>query len=150
MNILLGLRTLEHGRHLRFLFGHWNMIFGSFQRIGLDSSTCPGTLDLVFIESQAAGIAVVGPRAVAVPLVVEEGVNGCLYTPLDMKDAKRAIKDLDYSSIEMDVLRCFKHFHHEVKPPFLDGEVKPPFLMQKFVRWEGQKLLFFSVAITRM
>jgi len=123
------------------------MIFGSFQRIGLDSSTFPGTLDLVFIESQAAGIAVVGPRAVAVPLVVEEGVNGCLYTPLDMKDAKRAIKDLDYSSIEMDVLRCFKHFHHEVKPPFLDGEVKPPFLMQKFVRWEGQQLLFFLVFI---
>lgn len=116
----------------------------------IHQSTFPGTLDLVFIESQAAGIAVVGPRAVAVPLVVEEGVNGCLYTPLDMKDAKRAIKDLDYSSIEMDVLRCFKHFHHEVKPPFLDGEVRPPFLMQKFVRWEGQQLLFFSVATTRM
>ena len=59
-----------------------------------ESLICGGTLDLVFIESQAAGIAVVGPRAVAVPLVVEEGVNGCLYTPLDMKDAKRAIKDL--------------------------------------------------------
>mmetsp|Transcript_42517 Transcript_42517/g.92398 ORF Transcript_42517/g.92398 Transcript_42517/m.92398 type:complete len:587 (-) Transcript_42517:184-1944(-) len=58
------------------------------------SPTVTGTLDLVFIESQAAGIAVVGPRAVAVPLVVEEGVNGCLYTPLDMKDAKRAIKDV--------------------------------------------------------
>ena len=54
----------------------------------------PGTLDLVFIESQAAGLAVVGPRAVAVPLVVTEGQNGCLYTPLDMKDAKRAIKDI--------------------------------------------------------
>ncbi|CAK9065888.1 unnamed protein product [Durusdinium trenchii] len=58
------------------------------------SPTVTGTLDLVFIESQAAGIAVVGPRAVAVPLVVTEGVNGCLYTPLDMKDAKRAIKEV--------------------------------------------------------
>lgn len=58
------------------------------------SPTVTGTLDLVFIESQAAGLAVVGPRAVAVPLVVTEGQNGCLYTPLDMKDAKRAIKDV--------------------------------------------------------
>lgn len=49
------------------------------------SPTVTGTLDLVFIESQAAGIAVVGPNAVAVPLVVTEGLNGCLYKPLDMK-----------------------------------------------------------------
>jgi glycosyltransferase involved in cell wall biosynthesis len=40
-------------------------------------------LDLVFIESQAAGLAVVGPRAVAVPLVVADGVNGRLYDPLE-------------------------------------------------------------------
>ncbi len=40
------------------------------------SPTVTGTLDLVFIESQAAGVAVVGPRAVAVPLVVTDGVNG--------------------------------------------------------------------------
>ena len=60
----------------------------------------PGTLDLVFIESQAAGLAVVGPRAVAVPLVVTEGQNGCLYTPLDMKDAKRAIKDIHLNWME--------------------------------------------------
>ena len=58
------------------------------------SPTVTGTLDLVFIESQAAGIAVVGPRAVAVPLVVTDGVNGMLYTPLDMKDAKRAIQEV--------------------------------------------------------
>ena len=58
------------------------------------SPTVTGTLDLVFIESQAAGIAVVGPRAVAVPLVVTDGVNGRLYDPLDMQDAKRAIQDI--------------------------------------------------------
>ena len=58
------------------------------------SPTVTGTLDLVFIESQAAGIAVVGPRAVAVPLVVTDGVNGRLYDPLDMQDAKRAIQEV--------------------------------------------------------
>ena len=58
------------------------------------SPTVTGTLDLVFIESQAAGVAVVGPRAVAVPLVVTDGVNGRLYEPLDMHDAKKAIKDI--------------------------------------------------------
>ena len=55
------------------------------------SPTVTGTLDLVFIEAQAAGIPVIGPRAVAVPSVVKEGVTGKLYTPLDMHDARRAI-----------------------------------------------------------
>lgn len=65
------------------------------------SPTVTGTLDLVFIESQAAGLAVVGPRAVAVPLVVADGENGRLYDPLDMEDAKRAIKDIiDGKSLE--------------------------------------------------
>ena len=36
----------------------------------------------------------VGPRAVAVPLVVTDGVNGKLYEPLDMQDAKRAIQEV--------------------------------------------------------
>ncbi|CAK9076074.1 Sulfoquinovosyl transferase SQD2 (Protein SULFOQUINOVOSYLDIACYLGLYCEROL 2) (Sulfolipid synthase SQD2) (UDP-sulfoquinovose: diacylglycerol alpha-sulfoquinovosyltransferase SQD2) [Durusdinium trenchii] len=62
------------------------------------SPTVTGTLDLVFIESQAAGLAVVGPRAVA---VVADGENGRLYDPLDMEDAKRAIKDIiDGKSLE--------------------------------------------------
>lgn len=64
------------------------------------SPTVTGTLDLVFIESQAAGLAVVGPRAVAVPLVVADGVNGRLYEPLDMEDAKRAIQDIAGGPLE--------------------------------------------------
>jgi len=57
------------------------------------SPTITGTLDLVFIESQASGIAVIGPRAVAVPYVVTDGQNGRLYDPLDMKDAARCIRE---------------------------------------------------------
>eukprot|EP00930_Biecheleria_cincta_P095065 TRINITY_DN8705_c0_g1_i2.p1 TRINITY_DN8705_c0_g1~~TRINITY_DN8705_c0_g1_i2.p1 ORF type:complete len:546 (+),score=61.96 TRINITY_DN8705_c0_g1_i2:56-1693(+) len=68
------------------------------------SPTVTGTLDLVFIESQAAGIAVVGPRCAAVPLVVADGVTGNLYDPLDMVDARRAILEtipqLDRMKIE--------------------------------------------------
>lgn len=64
------------------------------------SPTVTGTLDLVFIESQAAGIAVVGPRAVAVPLVVTDGVNGRLYDPLDMQDAKRAIQEIAAGNLD--------------------------------------------------
>lgn len=64
------------------------------------SPTVTGTLDLVFIESQAAGIAVVGPRAVAVPLVVTDGVNGRLYDPLDMQDARRAIQDITNGQLD--------------------------------------------------
>ena len=64
------------------------------------SPTVTGTLDLVWIESQAAGIAVVGPRAVAVPLVVTDGVNGRLYEPLDMLDAKKAIQEITKGPLE--------------------------------------------------
>eukprot|EP00490_Sorites_sp_Unknown_P025670 CAMPEP_0114651222 /NCGR_PEP_ID=MMETSP0191-20121206/8184_1 /TAXON_ID=126664 /ORGANISM="Sorites sp." /LENGTH=575 /DNA_ID=CAMNT_0001865333 /DNA_START=156 /DNA_END=1883 /DNA_ORIENTATION=- len=64
------------------------------------SPTVTGTLDLVFIESQAAGLAVVGPKAVAVPLVVADGVNGRLYEPLDMVDAKRAIQEITGGALD--------------------------------------------------
>eukprot|EP00931_Biecheleriopsis_adriatica_P036639 TRINITY_DN21091_c0_g1_i1.p1 TRINITY_DN21091_c0_g1~~TRINITY_DN21091_c0_g1_i1.p1 ORF type:complete len:612 (+),score=100.90 TRINITY_DN21091_c0_g1_i1:72-1838(+) len=57
------------------------------------SPTVTGTLDLVFIEAQASGCTVVGPRAVAVPYVVTDGENGKLYKPLDMKDAARCLRE---------------------------------------------------------
>eukprot|EP00438_Fugacium_kawagutii_P005319 Skav210293 [mRNA] locus=scaffold475:90202:93130:- [translate_table: standard] len=55
------------------------------------SPTVTGTADMVWFESQAAGLAVVGPNATEVPLLVTNGVNGELYEPLNMEDAKRAI-----------------------------------------------------------
>ena len=73
------------------------------------SPTVTGTLDLVFIESQAAGVAVVGPRAVAVPLVVQEGVNGHLYEPLDMLDAKQAIEGITKGPLEKMKLEARKN-----------------------------------------
>eukprot|EP00965_Chrysotila_dentata_P263113 6214767-Pleurochrysis_carterae.AAC.1 len=44
----------------------------------------------VFLEAQAAGLAVVGPRAVAVPSAIKEHITGKLYRPLDMDDARLA------------------------------------------------------------
>ena len=54
--------------------------------------TVTGTMDLVFLESMASGLPVVGPRAVAVPHVVTDGVNGQLYEVCDAADAARAIR----------------------------------------------------------
>ena len=58
------LRSLNLCRSLRPIGGRGRRGRGAARRI----MQVTGTLDLVFIESQAAGLAVVGPRAVAVPL----------------------------------------------------------------------------------
>ena len=49
--------------------------------------TVTGTLDLVFLEAMASGLPVVGPRAVAIPHVLTNGVNGQLYDVCDAADA---------------------------------------------------------------
>ena len=54
--------------------------------------TVTGTMDLVFLESMASGLPVVGPRAVAIPHVLTNGVNGQLYDVCDAADAARAIR----------------------------------------------------------
>ena len=55
--------------------------------------TVTGTLDLVFLEAMASGLPVVGPRAVAIPHVLTNGVNGQLYDVCDAADAARAIRE---------------------------------------------------------
>jgi len=58
------------------------------------SPTVTGTLDMVWLESMASGLPCVAPRAVAVPQVITDGVNGTLYEPCDPEAAARAIKKL--------------------------------------------------------
>eukprot|EP00928_Gymnodinium_smaydae_P022127 TRINITY_DN18683_c0_g1_i1.p1 TRINITY_DN18683_c0_g1~~TRINITY_DN18683_c0_g1_i1.p1 ORF type:complete len:209 (+),score=20.32 TRINITY_DN18683_c0_g1_i1:60-686(+) len=59
----------------------------------LFSPTITGTCDLVFIEAQASGLALVGPNVVGVPYVITDGENGRLYKALDMEDAALCVKD---------------------------------------------------------
>jgi len=65
----------------------------------LFNPTVTGGCDLVLLEAQAAGLAVVAPRLPVISIVVGDGVRGKLYEPLNMEDAKRAvlecIADLD-------------------------------------------------------
>lgn len=53
--------------------------------------TVTGTLDLVFLESMASALPVVAPRAVAVPEVITDGVNGMMYAACDVADCAHTI-----------------------------------------------------------
>mmetsp|Transcript_33579 Transcript_33579/g.77478 ORF Transcript_33579/g.77478 Transcript_33579/m.77478 type:complete len:552 (-) Transcript_33579:226-1881(-) len=84
------------------LEGHDNVVFTG--RLGkeelakvyasadmLFNPTVTGGCDLVLLEAQAAGLAVVAPRLPVISVVVGDGIRGKLYEPLNMDDAKRAV-----------------------------------------------------------
>src|SRR5690606_31489671 len=52
------------------------------------------TLGFVAMEAMACGVPAVGARAGGIPDVIEDGVNGLMFTPLDLGDLTKKVKRL--------------------------------------------------------
>jgi glycosyltransferase involved in cell wall biosynthesis len=63
------------------------------------------TLGLVLLEAMAAGCPVVAARSGGIPDIVEDGVNGFLFDPLDEQGAIAATQRLLANPQEQDRLR---------------------------------------------